>query len=376
MSARLRILSAGPGVTLQDEGRLGFLRYGVTPAGPMDADAFLVATRIAEAGAAIEVSLGGVEIAAEEGEVGLAVCGGNFDVRLEGHALPGACALTLAPGARLSLRAGRFGAWAYVAPFGRFDLPEVLGSLATHARSELGGLEGRALVAGDALPILGARAGPREPMALHAPWLDHAAFERNRSNAENVIDSKSLERASREKPVPTFSQRALGAAPESFRVLLGPQHDFFEVETIALFLTTCWRLSARSDRMAYRLEGPKLAHLSTHDIVSDGLAMGAIQVSGDGAPLVLMADRQPTGGYPKIAHVIGADVPALAQKRPGEELRFAAASLEEAVAARRARACFLAEDVRLEPIAPALTSELLLERNLVGGVVGDFTVSE
>jgi biotin-dependent carboxylase-like uncharacterized protein len=336
MSARLRILSAGPGVTLQDEGRRGFLRYGVTPAGPMDADAFLAATRAAGAGAAIEVSLGGVEIAVQEGEIGLAICGGNFDVRLDGRLLPGACAFTLAAGARLALRAGTSGAWAYVAPFGRFDLSTVLGSLATHTRSGLGGFEGRAFAAGDALPIRDARPGPREPMALHAPWL--------------------------------------GAAPESFRVLLGPQQEFFEVETIALFLNAPWRVSARSDRMAYRLEGLKLAHRSSHDIVSDGLAMGAIQVPGDGAPLVLMADRQPTGGYPKIAHVIGADLPALAQRRPGEEIRFAAVSLEEAVAARRARARALAEGLRLEALTPQLTSEYLLARNLVGGVVdGDAT---
>ena len=335
---RLRILSAGPGVTLQDEGRRGFLRYGVTPAGPMDADAFLAATGAAGTEAAIEVSLGGVELAAEEGEIGLAICGGNFDVRLDGRPLPAACALTLAPGARLSLRAGPSGAWAYVAPFGRFDLPKVLGSLATHTRSGLGGLEGRGLAAGDALNILDARAGPKAPMALNAPWL--------------------------------------GAVSHSFRILLGPQQNHFASETIATFLTSSWRLSARSDRMAYRLDGPPLAHRFGHDIVSDGLAMGAIQIPGDGAPLVLMADRQPTGGYPKIAHVIGADLPALAQKRPGEDIRFTQASLEEAVAARRARARALAESVRLEAITPELTSELLLERNLVGGVVGDFTLLE
>ena len=338
MSARLRILFAGPGVTLQDEGRRGFLRYGVTPAGPMDADAFLAATRAAGEGAAIEVSLGGVELAAEGGAIGLAVCGGNFDVRLDGRVLPDACALTLAPGARLALRAGVSGAWAYVAPFGRFDVSKVLGSLSTHTRSGLGGLEGRALVAGDALRVLGARSGPKEPMALLAPWL--------------------------------------GARPENFRVLLGPQHDFFEAETIALFLTTRWRLSARSDRMAYRLVGQMLAHRAGHDIVSDGLTMGAIQVPGDGAPLVLMADRQPTGGYPKIAHVIGADLPALAQKRPGEDIRFAAVSLEEAVAARRDRARALAESLRLEAMTSELTSEILLERNLVGGVVGDFNLPD
>ncbi len=338
MAARLRILSAGPGVTLQDAGRRGFLRFGVTPAGPMDADAFLAATRATGGVAAIEVSLGGLEITTEEDAVGIAICGGNFDVRLDGRPLPFAPALTLAPGARLSLRAGVSGAWAYVAPFGRVDLPKVLGSLATHTRSGLGGLDGRALVAGDALSVLDARPGPKEPMALHAPWL--------------------------------------GVAPEKLRVLLGPQQDFFGEETLALFLSARWCLSARSDRMAYRLEGPTLPHCVGHDIVSDGVAMGAIQIPGDGLPLVLMADRQPTGGYPKIAHVIGADLPALAQKRAGEEMCFAAVSLEEAVAARRGRMRALAEGVRLEAITPELTSELLLARNLVGGVVGAFNLPE
>jgi biotin-dependent carboxylase-like uncharacterized protein len=329
VSALLRIEAAGPGVTVQDAGRRGFLRYGVTPAGPMDADAFAAATMAAVADAAIEVSLGGVSLAAEEGAIGLAIAGGGFDVRLDDRLLPSGCVFTLAPGARLVLRPGVAGAFAYVAPFGRFDLPPVLGSLAIHARSGLGGFAGRGLCAGDALRIAEPRPEPAETLRLCAPWTS--------------------------------------AAPARLRVLLGPQDDFFARETIELFLDATWRLSPRSDRMAYRLEGPRLISARCHDIVSDGLAFGAIQVPGEGAPLVLMADRQPTGGYPKIAHVIGADLPALAQKRPGEELRFAAVKWEEAVAARRARAELLAAGVQLEPLAQELTSEFLLSRNLIDG---------
>ena len=330
MSPRLRLRAAGPGVTLQDAGRYGYLRFGVTPAGPMDTESFLAATRVAGALAAIEVSLGGVELTAEDSAIGLAIAGGAFDARLDGRALPCAAALTLQPGASLTLRAGAAGAFAYVAPFGRFDLPLVLGSLATHTRAGLGGLGGRGLVAGDALPIAEARPGPAAPMTICAPWL-------SRSN-------------------------------EKFRVLLGPQDDYFSREAIETFLAARWRLSARSDRMAYRLEGPPIKAARGHDIVSDGLAFGAIQIPGDGAPLVLMADRQPTGGYPKIAHVIGADLPALAQLRPGAELGFRAVSWEEAVEARALRAKALVEGARLEPLAPELTSEFLLGRNLVGGV--------
>jgi allophanate hydrolase subunit 2 len=124
------------------------------------------------------------------------------------------------------------------------------------------------LRAGDALKIVDPRPAPVEPMAILAPWI--------------------------------------GERPAKSRVMLGPQQDYFSPEAIETFLTARWRLSERSDRMAYRLEGPLLQHLKGHDIVSDGVAFGAIQTPGDGAPLVLMADRQPTGGYPKIANVIGA----------------------------------------------------------------------
>ncbi len=335
MSATLRIRSAGPGSTLQDAGRFGLLRFGVTPAGPMDQGAFMAAL-VASGdphGAAIEVSLGGMELSAEGGEIGLAIAGGAFDLKLDGQAVPAACALTLAPGSRLTLRAGVYGAWCYVAPFGRFDLPSAFGSLATHTRSGIGGLEGRMLRAGDAVRIVDPRPAPQERIAISAPWL--------------------------------------GQAAERLRVILGPQQDYFSPPTIETFLSSPWRLSPRSDRMAYRLEGPPVQHLKGHDIVSDGLDFGAIQIPGDGAPLVLMADRQPTGGYPKIAHVITADLAALAQKRPGDFLSFEAVTWEQAIVARRARARLIEAGVTLTPLGGAeLTAEFLLAQNLIGGVIG------
>ncbi|WP_159729258.1 biotin-dependent carboxyltransferase family protein [Methylosinus sp. Ce-a6] len=331
-SGRLLVRAAGPGVTIQDAGRCGSLRFGVTPAGPMDERAFIAANQAVGAprgAAAIEVSLGGVELVTSGETIGLAIAGGDFDIRLDGARLPCACALPLEPGASLTIRAGRSGSWCYVAVAGRIDLPPALGSLATHTRSGMGGLEGRGLRAGDALPLAGL-APPRGPLAIDAPWL------------------------------------AASGAP--IRVLLGPQADYFTHEAIDEFLSARWRLSPRSDRMAYRLEGPRLSHAKGHDIVSDGVALGAIQVPGDGAPLVLMADRQPTGGYPKIANVIGADIGRLAQTRPGEEISFVAVSIEEAVAARRALAEAIAAGVRLRPQGGELSTELLLSANLIGGV--------
>ncbi len=176
VNASLRIHSAGPGATVQDAGRADFLRFGVTPAGPMDQGAFIAALLASGEpdGAAIEASLGGMELTAEGEEVGLAIAGGAFDLRLDGHPLPTACTLHLAPGARLSVRSGIAGAWCYITPFGSFDLPKMLGSLATHTRSGVGGLAGRMLRGGDILRIVDPRPAPPRPRAISAPWLDLA----------------------------------------------------------------------------------------------------------------------------------------------------------------------------------------------------------
>jgi biotin-dependent carboxylase-like uncharacterized protein len=328
MSARLLVDAAGPGVTIQDEGRFGLSRYGVTPAGPMDFGAYLAATRAAGADSAIEVSLGGAAFRAEGATLCVAVAGGDFDVRLDGRPLPPACLLPLAPEQRLVLRAGASGAWCYVAVGGTLDLAPILGSRATHARSGLGP---KPLAAGDALPLGDAAAAPLEPLALTAPWL------------------------------------ASGGAP--VRLLLGPQADYFAPEEIERFLSARWRIGARSDRMAYRLEGPAIRHRRGHDIVSDGVAMGAIQIPGDGAPLALLADRQPTGGYPKIATVIGADLGRLAQLRPGQDLSFRAVDWDEAVAARRDYFAAIEAGASCAPLRAEMTAESLLAENLVGGVV-------
>lgn len=328
MKARLLVHAAGPGVTLQDAGRFGHSRFGVTPAGPMDMTAFLAATRAAGACEAIEVSLGGATFEAEGATLAVAVAGGAFDLRLDGRVMPPACLVALAPGARLSVRPGAFGAWCYVAIGARMDLSTTLGSLATHARSGLGP---KPLAGGDALPLVELAAPPPAPLALHAPWLTQD-----------------------DAPI---------------RVLAGPQDDYFSLEAIETFLRADWRIGARSDRMALALEGPRIEHARGHDIISDGAVMGAVQIPGSGAPFVLMADRQPTGGYPKLACVIGADLGRLAQKRPGETLRFRQVGSGEAVEARSAQRAALAAGAAATPFAADVSTETLLAENLVGGVV-------
>ncbi|ACL56112.1 biotin-dependent carboxyltransferase family protein [Methylobacterium nodulans] len=335
MSIGLRILAAGPGATLQDAGRHGYLRYGFTAAGPMDPLAHATVNRALDGplgATAIEISLAGIELTAEGAPIGVALAGGAFRIRLDGEPVPPAALLTLRPGATLAVRAGQAGAWCYLAVAGTIDVPPVLGSTATHTRSGVGGLNGRALQAGDLLPIRDARPGPEEVHALLAPWLDRK--------------------------------------PESIRVVLGPQDDFFAEDQIAAFLDGPWTVTPRGDRMACFLDGTPLRHARGYNIVSDGIAMGAVQVPGEGKPIILMADRQSTGGYPKIATVIGPDLGRLAQAQAGIRLRFEAVSIAQAVAARRAEAEALSRPVPREPLVRTdFPSEFLLGRNLIGGVV-------
>lgn len=330
----LVIDSAGPGITLQDGGRHGYLRYGITAAGPMDPLMHAAANRAASNAldaTAIEISTGGITVSAQDGAVGLALLAPGFRVALDGLPLPDTVALALEPGQTLVVRAGDAGAWGYLAVAGRLDVAPVLGSAATHTRSGLGGLDGRGLAAGDRLPVAEGRTSDGAPQRLVAPW---------------------LERDGRE-----------------IRVVLGPQDDYFAPDQIEAFLAGPWTVSPRGDRMACFVDGNPLKHAKGHDIVSDGVAMGAIQVPGNGLPIILMADRQSTGGYPKIATVIGPDLGRLAQVRGGASLSFRRVSVEEAVAARRAERDLLREAVPREPVIRTdFASDFLLGLNLVGGV--------
>jgi 5-oxoprolinase (ATP-hydrolysing) subunit C len=332
--AGLRIISAGAGTTLQDAGRHGYLRYGITAAGPMDSLAHATANLALgnpPGATAIEVSIGGIELAAESAPLTIAVAGGEFAIHVDNRLLPaGAVVATLEPGAVLKIRAGQSGAWCYVAVAGRFDLPQILGSHATHARTGVGGIDGRTLRADDRLPVETADRSALPLARIVAPWLDRP--------------------------------------PGIVRVVLGPQDDFFDEQQIAVFRDVPWTVSARADRMAFYLDGPTLTHARGYNIVSDGIAMGAIQVPGNGRPLVLMADRQSTGGYPKIATVIGPDLGRLAQTRAGMQFRFEIVSVEEAVAARRAEAARLAQGVVLGPLVRSeFSPEFLLAVNLIDG---------
>ncbi len=320
----LRVIFAGPGATVQDAGRHGFLRYGVTPAGPMDWISQSTANRLAgnpDGVAGMEFGPGGIEVEAVDGPLRVGLCAPGFLSMRGATPLPTRMALTLSPGQRLAIRAGKSHVWGYLAVAGGLELPPVMGSLATHLRSGIGPMG--ALAAGDLLPCA---AGPETgAMALPDP------------------------------PAPGHVMRFVP----------GPQAEAFTDAGFAAFCDGIYEVSPRSDRMGYRLTGPLIAHAKGHDIVSDGIAMGAIQVPGDGQPIVLMADRQPTGGYPKIGTVIRADLPALAQSRPGTALRFTPVSVEEAVAALRTAMARLAQNA--QPVSLGLDIEKLASGNHASG---------
>ncbi len=298
MPGALRILRAGIGATVQDGGRYHYRRYGVTPAGPMDWAAFRTASLAAgndpDRAAAVEIGPGGLEILCETtGPVGVAFCGGGFSWRRQGQEFGPAGRLVLRAGEKLEARPVA-GVFAYLAVTGGLNTPVELGSRATHTRSHMGGIEGRMLRDGDVLPLLAELAPPGEAR-IAAPWL-------NRD-------------------------------PAPLRVVLGPQNDYFSAAALETFFNAEFRVTGAADRMAYRLEGPEIVHDRGFNIVSDGIALGAIQIAGDKKPLVLMADHPPTGGYPKLGHVARADIGRLAQLRRGEVCRFARVSVEEARAA-------------------------------------------
>jgi biotin-dependent carboxylase-like uncharacterized protein len=249
--------------------------------------------------AALEMTLLGATVRLErDGYV--AVCGADMRATLDGEPVPNGSGLLARRGAELACGSAATGCRAYLAVHGGIDVPPVLGSRSTYTRGAIGGFQGRALRAGDALPI-------------GAP-------------------GASLPRAARKLPV-----GHLPRCPRELwlRVLLGPQEDRFLPEGVRTFLESAYLVSNRNDRMGYQLDGPVIAHLDEPDIVSDALCPGAVQVPGRGTPIVMMADSQTTGGYAKIATVIGPDLARLAQARFGDTIRFVACSDDEAVEALR-----------------------------------------
>jgi len=293
------VLAPGLQTTVQDLGRWGHQSIGVPVAGPMDLFAHRLANALAgnERGAAtLEVTLQGPTLRFSDART-VAIAGAEFELFLDDVRI-GTSTFSVRPGGVLRFGERRRGARAYVAVSGGIDVPRVLGSRSTHLPTRTGGLEGRALVRGDRLP-LGKRVGPA----------------RGRKDVEVPFD----------------------AAPPALRVLPGPQDDRFSSDALAVLVSAPYYVTVDSSRMGYRLEGGALGHRAGADIISDATPMGSIQVPASGQPILLMADRQTTGGYAKIATIISADIGVAGQAAPGDRIQFQLCSRSEAVAALLAR---------------------------------------
>ena len=314
----ITVLQPGLLTTLQDEGRLGYQKYGVPVAGAMDSLALHTANLLAgnDMGeACLEITGLGPTLRFET-PVAFALSGGEFSPTLDGVPLEMNRAYSAPRGSVLQVGACKGGFRCYLAVNGGFDVPLVMNSRSTYLKGSFGGFEGRAIQKGDTLPL-------REPQF----WL-------------NAMDKRSAS-----YPLPE--------GVPVIHVIMGPQDDCFSPRGKRTFLQKEYTLGQSCDRMGYRLEGPAIERSEGFDgnILSDGVAMGSVQVP-DGTPLIMMADRQTTGGYGKIATVVSFDLPVLAQCRPGDRITFAAITTEEAhqeMAKRRRALSALRDALEMPP---------------------------
>ena len=317
----IRVTAPGLLTTVQDIGRRGFQKYGVPVCGALDA----VSMRIANILVGNPETLAGLEITAAapslifDRDAVIAIAGADFAPVVDGFEARSWESVRVPAGAAVGFRAPADGVRAWLAVDGGIDVPPVMGSRSTDLKSGFGGYEGRPLRDGDALP-LGRPLHPAPPSPARLP------------------DGISRQ--------PTYGQSF------EMRVVLGPQNDKFTDAGISAFLQSEYAVSSAADRTGYRLDGPAIESAGGADIVSDGTALGSVQVPGTGTPIILLADRGTTGGYAKIATVISPDIGLLAQAMPGAKIRFRAVSVAEA------REALLEQEAMLREIKSRVGADL------------------
>ena len=304
----ITVLQPGLMSTIQDEGRQDFLAYGLPMAGVMDRYAARMANLLCGnplGAAVIEMTMLGGSF-----RIGracrIALCGADMSPLLNGVSIENWSAVDVFPGDLLETGFAKKGCRSYLAVSGGITVPVIMGSRSTYTRAGIGGINGKALKADEQIPtgenlaIIGKPS--RIEMSLIPEYPDHIKI----------------------------------------RVLLGPQEELFTQEGISTFLKGEYKVSDEADRMGYRLEGPQINHVDKADIISDAVGRGAVQVPGNGQPIVMMADCGTTGGYAKIATVIGSDLWRLAQAKPQDSICFEQCTETEAIQAlSQERAAYL-----------------------------------
>lgn len=341
MTPVFKVVAPGFLTTVQDEGRRGFQRVGVPVAGALDRNGFTLANALVGNplnSACLEVMGSGPELEVLCDATRITFVGGSGGLEIKGREqplIPPGQTVRVTKGEMIRVKLGGDAFCSYLAIEGGIDVPLCLDSKSTYTRAAFGGFSGRQLQAGDILEGNKDNVAAREEVALSEP-------------------------------------RDLRFA-QSIRVVLGPQDDFFTDAAIQEFLSGTYTITPASDRMGFRLDGPLLEHKGgNYNIVSDGIVAGSIQVPGSKLPIILMADAQTAGGYPKIATVISADLPLLGVRGSGRPIRFEAVSREEAENIRRAEHKRIQDIIQaIRPVAETagINLEALYNHNLIDGVV-------
>ena len=293
---KISVISPGPLTTVQDAGRFGYMQSGFSPGGCMDARSMKIANILVgnEKGEGVlEMTMMGGAFSFDCTSV-IAVTGADMKPTLNGEECPMYKAIEVKKGDVLAFSRADSGMRAYLAVAGGFDLPLVMGSMSTNLKCKLGGFQGRKLQRGDEIPL-------RQNVNI--------AFVGKRKFKNEVKYTKSI----------------------TLRAVLGPQDDYFTEKGIETFFEKTYTVTDKSDRMGIRLDGEKIESKNGVDIISDGVTTGSVQIPASGTPIIMMADRQTTGGYAKIATVLSTDLHLIAQAKPGTVIRFQKVTAEEAI---------------------------------------------
>ncbi|MFF0826633.1 biotin-dependent carboxyltransferase family protein [Brevibacillus sp. NPDC003359] len=308
----IEVVSPGLCTTVQDMGRYGYQRHGVNVGGAMDTLALQMANMLVgnyRDDAVLELTIKGPTLLFQK-DMLISICGGDLSPTINKKPVKSNRAVWVRCGSILQFSHAKQGCRAYLAVAGGWDVPIVMGSRSTNLRAGFGGLAGRMLQAGDRLD--------HNPQSSFSSYLAKRLEQKARVDAFSYTDwfiPSSYFAHSRERVV---------------RVIRGDQFDDFTAESRKSFFEQAFQVSPQSDRMGYRLAGPTLALTSSLELISSAVTMGTIQVPPDGQPIILMADRQTIGGYPKIGYVATVDLPIIAQLRPGETMLFQEISLHDA----------------------------------------------
>jgi antagonist of KipI len=310
----IKILKPGLLTSVQDLGRFGYQKFGVIPSGVMDQLAHRVANLLVgneENEATLEITLMGPYIECKKDAL-ISICGGNLSPTIDGKPVKAWRPVFVRTGSKLKFSGAKKGCRAYLSVGGGFDLPTVMESRSTYLRAGLGGFDGRALQAEDEIGVRAPRARQERIMSeLSSLLKDGGKFAQTEWSAGswNTVPS---------------------SMPASVRVVKGKQFSWFSEESQTKLFTEPFEVTVQSDRMGYRLKGPSLALEEEKEMLSEAVTFGSIQVPAEGNPIVLLADRQTTGGYPKIGQIASVDLPLMAQLKPGDHVKFAEISHQEA----------------------------------------------